>query len=269
MRLAVDHVTTYRFDQPRHRVIQSHRLTPAGFDGQRVESWTVDADDAIWGAGFVDGAGDRVTTMSVRGPVEDLAIRVSGVVETDDTAGVLRGHKEWIAPQVYLRKTRMTAPGVALSDLSAQVPEAPGAGLDEAHALAELVADTIAYTPGATHSEMTAAEVLDLGQGVCQDHAQVLIALARMRGVPARYVTGYLFADADGNTHEASHAWAELHVSDLGWVGFDPANRCCPDERYIRVGSGLDAADAAPIRGISLGAGRESMDIAVTVQAQQ
>jgi len=268
MRITVDHRTTYRFDQPRRRVIQSHRLTPASFDGQRVLSWEIAVEGGTEGAGFVDGAGDRITTMSVTGPVDEITVEVSGAVETADRSGVLRGHKETIAPLVYLRKTRMTAPGVALHALSDEVSGDQG-GLDEAHALAGIVADRIAYTPGATHSAMTASEALELGRGVCQDHAQALIALARMRHIPARYVTGYLFSDAEGQAHEASHAWAELYVTDLGWVGFDPANRCCPDARYIRIGSGLDATDAAPIRGISLGAGVESMDISVSVQAQQ
>jgi len=135
--------------------------------------------------------------------------------------------------------------------------------------MAALVAETIAYTPGATDQGMTAAEALELGQGVCQDHAQVLIAVARIQGIPARYVTGYLYADASGEAHEASHAWAELFVPDLGWVGFDPANACSPDDRYIRVGSGMDALDAAPIRGIILGGGDEKMDIQLSVSAQQ
>ena len=269
MRISVDHTTTYSFDQPRRRVIQSHRLTPASFEGQNVISWSVEVEGGQFGATFTDGAGDRISTLSVPGPVETLVVHVSGEVETADTSGVLRGLREVAAPGIYLRKTRMTAPGVGLQALSDEVKGTPGRELDEAHALAEIVAERIEYTPGATHAEMTASGALDLGQGVCQDHAQVLIALARIRRIPARYVTGYLFADADGQMHEASHAWAELHVPDLGWVGFDPANRCCPDERYIRVGSGLDAADAAPIRGISLGAGRETMDISVTVAAQQ
>jgi transglutaminase-like putative cysteine protease len=68
---------------------------------------------------------------------------------------------------------------------------------------------------------------------------------------------------------EAAHAWAELHVQGLGWVGFDPANRCCPDARYIRLGSGLDARAAAPIRGIARGGGGESLDVAVAVAAAQ
>jgi transglutaminase-like putative cysteine protease len=132
------------------------------------------------------------------------------------------------------------------------------------------VTDAIAYRPGVTHAHTTAAEALALGEGVCQDHAHALLALARLRGLPARYVSGYLFADAAGQAHEAAHAWAEVFVAGLGWVGFDPANRCCPDDRYIRLGSGFDAQDAAPIRGIARGGGQEAMDVTVAIlQAAQ
>ena len=85
--------------------------------------------------------------------------------------------------------------------------------------------------------------------------------------MPARYVTGYLFTeDAEA---EAAHAWAELHVDGLGWIGFDPANRCCPDERYIRLGSGRDAREAAPIRGVSRGGAERQWTSRVVVAAQQ
>ncbi|NNU79540.1 transglutaminase family protein [Halovulum dunhuangense] len=268
MRISVRHETTYRFDPPRARVIQSHRLTPSAHAGQKPLSWEVRVDGALFGSGFTDGAGDLVRTMTLDGPVSEMLIEVTGEVDTTDTVGVLRGHREIVSPRVYLRRTRMTAPGVALTALSDRLG-APATALQHAHDMAGLVAESVIYTPGATDQGMTASEVLELGHGVCQDHAQVLIALARMRETPARYVHGYLFADADGSAHEASHAWAELWVEDLGWVGFDPANRCCPDDRYIRVGSGLDALDAAPIRGISLGGGTETMDIAVSVAASQ
>ena len=81
-------------------------------------------------------------------------------------------------------------------------------------------------------------------------------------------MAGYLFSSEDGTPHEASHAWAELHVPGYGWIGFDPANRCCPDERYIRLGSGLDAAEAAPIKGIARGLGAESLSVTVAIQSQ-
>jgi transglutaminase-like putative cysteine protease len=151
----------------------------------------------------------------------------------------------------------------ALADSAAQ--DDP---LSHAHALAFAVAGAIAYRPGSTHSHTTAAEALAQGEGVCQDHAQALIACARHAGFPARYVAGYLFSSEDGTPHEASHAWAELHVPGYGWIGFDPANRCCPDERYIRLGSGLDAAEAAPIKGIARGLGAESLSVTVAIQSQ-
>ena len=268
MLLSVDHVTRYRYDQPVRAVMQSHRLTPSAFDGQKVRNWKVSVTDGIPGGAFRDGAGDRVQAWTVKGPVSEIEVHVAGTVETLDLAGVLRGHREMVLPEVYLVSTLPTEADAALAALSKQAQGEDGP-LAQAHRLAALVADAIAYRPGATHAHTTAAEALALGEGVCQDHAHALIACARTIGLPARYVSGYLFATADGAAHEAAHAWAEIHVAGLGWVGFDPANRCCPDERYIRLGSGLDAQDAAPIRGIARGLGVESLDVTVAVQNLQ
>jgi transglutaminase-like putative cysteine protease len=271
MRLAVNHVTVYAFDMPMRFVTQSHRLTPASSAAQTVLDWTVSAPGAVFGAGFVDGAGDRVTTMTVDGPVERIEITVEGIVETTDTSGVLRGLREMISPRVYLQATKATQVNGALVDLhAASLRKLEGRdALARAHRLCEAVAGAIAYTPGATHAQTTAAEAVAQGTGVCQDHAHTLIALAHLDGVPARYVTGYLLAREDGAAEDASHAWAELHVEGLGWVGFDPANACCPDPRYIRLGTGRDAAAAAPIRGVSRGGGAEAMEARVSVSVQE
>jgi transglutaminase-like putative cysteine protease len=270
MRLTVRHSTLYHYDLPMRFVTQSHRLTPVGNASQRVLDWSVSAEGAEFGAGFVDGAGDAVSTMTVQGPVERIAVLVEGSVETTDTAGVLKGHRETIWPRVYLAPTACTKPNRALIELrDAALKGAPaGAELDPAHRLSAAVAEAIEYTPAATAADTTAAEALALGKGVCQDMAHVLIALAHLAGLPARYVTGYLLTgdEAEG---EAAHAWAEIHVASVGWIGFDPANRCCPDERYIRLGSGRDAREAAPIRGVSRGGGVEAMDVSVVVGAQQ
>lgn len=268
MLLSVDHVTRYRYDRPVRAVMQSHRLTPSKFDGQKVRDWTVTVSDGIPGGAFRDGAGDRVQGWTVKGPVTEVEVRVTGTVETLDLAGVLRGHREVVPPEVYLVETAATAADAGLVALAEQAAGADGP-LSKAHRLAELVAEAVAYTPGATQSQTTAAEALAQGQGVCQDHAHALIACSRKLGLPARYVSGYLFADSEGVPHEAAHAWAEIHVAGLGWVGFDPANRCCPDARYIRLGSGLDAQDAAPIRGVTRGIVSESLDVTVAVQSLQ
>lgn len=266
MRLTVDHVTRYHYAKPVRSVVQSHRLTPSVFQGQKVVDWAIDVSDGMRGAEFRDGAGDLVQGWTVAGPVGEVTVRVTGTVETADLTGVLRGHKETVAPDCYLRPTVPTRVDKALDALAQSVSGTDTLAL--AHALMGAVADAIAYMPGVTHAHTTAAEALVLGEGVCQDHAHAMIALARARGLPGRYVSGYLFADAAGTAHEAAHAWAEVHVAGLGWVGFDPANRCCPDERYIRLGSGFDAQDAAPIRGIARGGGREEMDVTVAILNQ-
>jgi transglutaminase-like putative cysteine protease len=271
MFLKIDHRTHYRYDTPQRRIIQSLRLTPSDSEGQTVHSWSIKAKGAQLGASFVDGAGDKITTLTLSKPVTEIAIQVTGVVEVRDMAGILRGHNESVHPCVYLRETKLTEPDDALRGLAVKLTkEKEALSLDLAHALANGTSKAIEYKPGSTNHDVTAAEALAQGAGVCQDHAHVLISVARICGFPARYVTGYLHSDADGEAHEASHAWAEIHVPNLGWVGFDPANEVCPDERYLRVGSGLDAHDAAPIRGTAIGAGQEHMDVTLSVsQGQQ
>ena len=309
MKLSVSHQSTYRFGAPMRGVVQSHRLTPSSFEGQRVIEWRVEVDGAVFGAEFTDGAGNHVRTMSLLGPIEELTVDVFGVVETTDLSGVLRGHRELVPPLAYLRTTRATRSDVALTELAEGIRgESP---LERAHALADAVADAISYRPGLTGEATTAAEALGAGVGVCQDHAHALIAAAVIAGLPARYVTGYLLTGGgvrlpDGEqsqtmggmtqtqgpqdqvqegrpppqeqddepptpleTGEASHAWAELWVDGLGWIGFDAANRCCPDDRYVRLGSGFDASDAAPIRGVAHGIGEESLAIRVAVEQVQ
>lgn len=272
MQLTVLHTTSYHFDKPMRFVTQSHRLTPADSASQRVLDWSVSADGAAFGAAFVDGAGDHVTTMTVQGPVEGIDITVSGRIETTDTSGILRDHREIISPRVYLRSTAATKPTGALLEL---VKKALGVTqakteLARAHALSEAVSEAIAYETGVTDAHTTAAEAVAQGKGVCQDHAHALIALAHAANLPARYISGYLLSDEEGvASNEASHAWAEIHLDGLGWVGFDAANACCPDARYIRLGSGRDAREAAPIRGVSRGGGTEALKVSVVVAAEQ
>ncbi|NJM83397.1 MAG: transglutaminase family protein [Tabrizicola sp.] len=267
MLLRVDHVTRYHYDRPVRSVVQSHRLTPSVFQGQRVIDWEVTVSDGRRGAEFRDGAGDVIQGWTVAGPVNEIVVTVRGAVETQDLAGVLKRHRETVSPDCYLRATGPTRTDKALSELARSVDAADPLAL--AHALSDCVADAISYRPGVTHAHTTAAEALALGEGVCQDHAHALIAVARAREMPGRYVSGYLHATEDGTLHEAAHAWAEVYVAGLGWVGFDPANRCCPDERYIRLGSGFDAQDAAPIRGIARGGAQEELDVSLAVLAGQ
>src|SRR5690606_25962461 len=108
MKLRISHETTYGYDQPIRNLVQSLRLTPSVFEGQKTHDWRIEIPGGIRGPGFRDGAGDWVEGWTLRGPAEEVSVRISGHVETRDTAGVLRGHREMIHPLAYLRSTHAT-----------------------------------------------------------------------------------------------------------------------------------------------------------------
>lgn len=266
MRLRVRHKTTYRYEQPVAYAIQELRLAPRPYEGFSVISWLVSRDGRRELPRIVDGLGNIVHTHTVRHPHRHYTITVTGEVETSDTGGVVRGAPEPLPPLFFLRSTGLTAIDETIADFAATV--ARGSLLrDRLHALMHAIGERVAYRAGVTHVATTAAETLAGGAGVCQDHAHLFIAAARALGVPARYVGGYLWTGEDEREYEASHAWAEAFLPEIGWIGFDPSNRVRPNERYIRAAIGLDYWGAAPVRGIRRGDGQESL--AVEVQVRQ
>ena len=121
MKLKIIHETSYHYDQPVRGLVQSLRLTPSAHEGQRVGEWAIAVSGGERGAAFRDGAGDWIEAWTVRGPVDEVTVTIAGLIETRDTAGVLRGHRETINPLVYLRGTALTKPDAALRELALSV----------------------------------------------------------------------------------------------------------------------------------------------------
>jgi transglutaminase-like putative cysteine protease len=266
MLISVRHVTRYRYAEPVTYTIQSLRLTPASFTGQRVVDWRVRAAGAKPSLQFRDGFGNLVHVVTINARHDALEIEAAGTVETQDCNGVVAGLAKGAPPRVYLKETPQTRPDDAIRQLAQSINSKDA--LDRLHGLLGAVRDRVEYVPGVTDAHTGAAETLADGKGVCQDHAHIFIAAARALAIPARYVTGYLVIDGQ-RASEAHHAWAEAGVEGLGWVGFDVANRVCPTDGYVRLASGLDAAHAAPIVGSRRGGESETLDVTVTVEQQQ
>lgn len=264
MRIRIDHATTYAYDQAARFIIQHLRLTPRACDSQQVRHWRIETDVDARLRQSEDAFGNIVHALYTEQPTAALTVRVSGEVETTDTAGVLRGWPERLSPLVFLRETPLTACDAALAEFADGF--ATGATLERLHALMGALHGEIAFETGVTSTTHTAAEVFADRRGVCQDHAHVFIAAARRMGIPARYVSGHM-ARMDGvSEQEAAHAWAEAHVEGLGWVGFDPANGICQSEHHVRIASGLDYLGAAPVRGASYGGGGERLSVRLSVR---
>jgi transglutaminase-like putative cysteine protease len=123
----------------------------------------------------------------------------------------------------------------------------------------------VAFDTRKTTVATSAIDAFGIGRGVCQDLSHIFIACARHAGTPARYISGHL-ARSDGVVEqEASHAWAEALIPDLGWVGFDAANGICTGERHVRVATGFDYLAAAPVRGARSGGGMERLSVRLNV----
>lgn len=262
MQLHIVHDTTYRYDQAASLIIQALRMWPAQSSGQKVMEWLVTVDGKRLQPTCTDGFGNPVATHTIDRHVESVRLSVRGQVDTLDHHGVHGLAQESLPPMFYLSATPLTAGNAEIAAMAAAV----GAGTDpieRLHRLCNGVRDRVDYLPYQTDAETTAAAAFAAGAGVCQDHAHVLIAAARSLGFPARYVSGYLCPIAE--TAAASHAWAEIFVDDLGWVGFDAANRQSPDERYVRIACGRDYRDAAPVRGVRLGGLAETLEVAVSI----
>jgi transglutaminase-like putative cysteine protease len=125
------------------------------------------------------------------------------------------------------------------------------------------------YNKEATSVSTTIDESVRLRAGVCQDYAHILIGLVRLAGIPARYVSGYLFSGQEDSVlgADASHAWCEAYLPPHGWVGYDPTNDTLIDERFVRIATGRDYRDVSPVRGVYKGASRSTMSVNVAVEA--
>lgn len=268
MRLSIRHTTRYDFADPVVHALQRLRLTPKETQGQQIISWEMDFSHASSQLEYEDQHCNTVTLVAVEPDAQEVVITCRGVVDTEDNAGVIGKHSGHLPLWSFLGQTELTKPGSQVRALASDLQCEDGRKLDFIHALSGRIKDRVDYETGRTGPRTTAEEAAAAGHGVCQDHAHIFIGCAREAGIPARYVSGYLMMD-DRIDQEATHAWAEAHIDGLGWVGFDISNGISPDPRYVRVATGRDYRDAAPVTGISFGGAEEMLTVAVAVEQQE
>jgi len=269
MRLAIRHVTRYRFAPPLAHGLQRLRLMPKETHGQSIADWTMDLSGARLEASYDDHNCNHVSLISLLPGTAELEIACSGTVDTADRSGIVGKHAGRLPLWAFTCQTGLTRPGPRLRALAQGVEREHGGGdrLSLLHGLSTAILDAVPYAVGHTDAATSAEEALAAGRGVCQDHAHMFLGAARQLGIPARYVSGYLMMN-DRVEQDAGHAWAEAHVDGLGWVGFDVSNGISPDARYVRVASGRDYAEAAPVTGISFGGSHSTLAVSLEVEQQ-
>ena len=268
MRLSIRHTTRYRFDQPVVHALQRLRLVPKQTQGQEILDWSMEYENALEELQYEDQHHNTTTLVSVGQGASEVTVTCRGTVDTHDHAGIIGRHAGHLPLWSFLTQTKLTRPGPQIRKFLGDLEKEGGEGLDLLHAMSRAILERVEYRVGSTRPQTTAEESFAARAGVCQDHAHIFIGAARALDIPARYVSGYLMMN-DRIEQEATHAWAEAYVEGLGWVGFDVSNGISPDTRYVRVATGRDYRDAAPVTGISFGNAAQVLEVDVAVEQQQ
>jgi transglutaminase-like putative cysteine protease len=263
MQLRIRHETRYVYDELATYSVQSLKLTPRREPRQRTLRWQIHAPGQR--VEQIDAYGNVTHLLSLAAPHREVRIIVEGAVEID-------GRVEYgfdagpISPLVFLAPTALTSADARIRDVALGALGGFGAATrTQAEKLAAAVCTAVQYQSGATTVADTAQTAITRGEGVCQDQAHVFIACCRAAGVPARYVSGYLH-DAGEQREIASHAWVDLWLAaESAWFGLDVTHQRPVGADHCRLAVGRDYLDAAPVRGVRRGGGKEKLEVSVMV----
>ena len=266
MQMHIRHETRYRYERPVKYSVQSLHLTPRRDLSQRALAWNIVAPGRRLEQ--IDAYGNISHLLTIEEPHREIRIVVHGVVETADADARLDDGP--LSPLAYLAPTQLTLPNEDLKAFAQGALSLVTEPRLRAQALAEAVYGAVRYRSGTSDVQDSAAVAFKSGEGVCQDHAHVFIASARAVGMPARYVSGYLYT---GDAKDAaSHAWVDVWLgAEIGWQSMDVTHKRPAVRTYCRLAVGRDYLDAAPVRGMRQGGGGEKMEANVLVadSAQQ
>lgn len=279
MKFSVQHITRYTYAKPVKESFNDAHLCPVSDDLQHCESFVLKISPQNPSVlRLLDFYSNQVHHFEVMERHDSLHVEARSVVRTSaDTrnfsvpcrlaslAGLDRDERYYD----FLNGSKR----VALSPMiQHEAKEIVGDLQDvrlQVEAIMAYIYNSFGYVPGSTNVESGVMHVFELKSGVCQDFAHVMIALCRSVGIPARYVSGYFYAEkavfGSASDNSASHAWVECFLPGIGWAGYDPTHNRRVDPTYIKVAIGRDYVDVRPLAGTYRGKSVAQMEVSVTV----
>jgi transglutaminase-like putative cysteine protease len=279
----IEHLSRYHYSRSPKQCVMMLCLKPRNDRGQRVLNFGIETDPAALLTSEQDCFGNTRHVFNLNGEHQVLEIIARSTVSPTPFsplpgclgAGVwheIRSWKDSFALWDFVHPSALTRPSSLLGDFVDRHGIRPGEDpLKGLLRLSDTLHRCFRYVPGSTSVLSSIEQILTSGSGVCQDYAHTMIAIARSWSIPARYVSGYLHLsglEGEQSAGNATHAWVECLLPELGWVGFDPTNRCLADERHVRIAVGRDYRDVSPTRGVLRGGESTGIEVAVRVSAQ-
>jgi transglutaminase-like putative cysteine protease len=283
MLLEIRHVTQDHYAAPVRESVMEVWMQPQKTARQRLVSFDLELDPPAQLFSFADTFGNPVYHFDVPQPHEQLTITANAAVETQPPprlpeeldmgewdrlrSDFLRGENfDFLHAHGFARETEALRAYAAERGIEALREHDP---LTAVRALSKLISNSFGYESGVTRADSPIDDVLRTGKGVSQDFAHVMITLCRAWGIPARYVSGYLFTDrkqGDRSEADSTHAWVEVFLPSIRWVGFDPSNNCEATERHVACAIGRDYSDVPPSRGVYKGEADHQLAVGVSVR---
>lgn len=263
-RLFFDYHMQISYSQPVSCCHYTIKCLPGNTDRQRVEEIHMELlpesrycrGEDTWGNGMIFGCVEEAH--------DSFQYRIKGRVTTGLAESEPLGSENLLGLYRYVDNAgrgALASAGESLKEYGKKLRQQYAGQAPRALALEMMhrLHRDFSYQPNVTDVRTTAQEAWELGAGVCQDYAHILIVLCRLAGIPARYAAGLMIGEG------ASHAWVEV-LDGQRWYGLDPTNDLMVNEDYIRLGIGRDAADCALNRGLVLGGGCQTQTVSVVVQ---
>lgn len=281
------HTTQFRYDGPVSESYNEVRLRPIHDEKQSCLSFRLNTSPSSLGTAYRDAYGNWVHQFNILREHRQLMIEAESVVLVHEGAApsenptkldqfdsrmdeFFEEYYDFMAATGYVPH-----PPQLLEIVEAASAASGGTVIGFARAASELIHQRFRYVKGATHVHSSIMDSLAHGAGVCQDFAHLLLGVVRMRGLPGRYVSGYLVPPgAEGPSAKqeevigghASHAWAEVFAAEDGWLAFDPTLGNPVGLRHVRVAYGRDYGDVAPVRGVYKGLAGQRLSVDVRVR---
>ena len=275
VRYEIEHLSRYSYDSSVRQCVMLLCLEPLQDRGQRLLDFEIETRPAASLNRETDSFGNARHLLDLHREHQSLEIRTRSTVEAapapalperlgDGAWAEIRSTKGTFSDWSFTRPSPLVQPSPGLDAFVARHGIEPcGDPLQSLSRLSETLFRRLEYIPGSTSAESSVEHILETGRGVCQDYSHLMIAIVRSWGIPARYVSGYLYGP--GN---ATHAWVECRLPGLGWVGFDPTNQSLAGEGgEVRIAKGRDYRDVSPTRGILQGGGEIRLEVEVWVNA--
>ncbi len=283
MRFDIRYTSRFTYDAPIAESQNELRACPTSDARQQVSHYRVITRPSARTHSYVDYWGTRVDTFGVRQPHTTLEVAAECTVETGAVPPVTASprwsdladpdfrdeHLEFLAPSNHV-----TWNGDVSAAAADRVAQADDDVVGAVLGLHRFIGTSFRYAPGATYVGVSCDEIYAAKEGVCQDFAHLVIAMCRSVGIPARYVSGYLFArdDAIGDEPDdeeidvQTHAWVEVALPGHGWFGLDPTNRQQVGVRHVKIGHGRDYDDLTPLKGTYIGGAAHELDAGVHIR---